>query len=519
MLVEMLNKMKKIRLLKHQGFPLWHVLCSFTLLLVPMHYTSAQQDSTPSATPSIATTPPNSTATGTATEQTQADPTHLIPSTVLTAAQTGTIKLIPLPSPEPAPTPLHQPSLVAQSSISGADTTWLMVSTALVLLMTLPGIALFYGGMVRKKNVLSTISMVMATAAVVSVLWFVAGYSLAFTPGWGWLGGGSRLWMQGFETVKASAQVSVSHLAPLMPESVFAMFQLSFAVITAALIVGAVVERMRFMAWLIFIALWTLLVYAPVAHWVWEPGGWLARWGALDFAGGTVVHVNAGAAALACAYALGRRRGFGRQAFEPFNLALTMAGTGLLWVGWFGFNAGSALAADSRAGLAMLVTHLAAAAGALSWMGSEYLIRRRMSLLGICSGAVSGLVAVTPAAGYITASSGLLIGLVAGVLCYWGATGLKHWLRADDPLDVFGVHGIGGITGALMTGWLADPVVSGATGSFIVQAAACLAVFAYSFLASMLILMLISMFMKIRVDEPQEEQGLDLSQHMEKIGT
>ena len=304
--------------------------------------------------------------------------------------------------------PLARPGLVAQSTINAADTAWMMTSTALVLLMTLPGIALFYAGMVRKKNVLNTMAGVVAIAALVSLLWFAAGYSLAFTPGSPWLGGWDRIGFAGLDFQLAGGKLAVSHVAPHIPESVYAMFQLTFAIITAALLVGAFVERMRFSAMLIFIGLWTLLVYAPVAHWVWEPGGWLARMGALDFAGGSVVHVNAGVAGLVCAWFLGRRTGYGREPFEPYNLGLTMAGAGLLWVGWFGFNAGSAVAADGRAGLAMAVTHLAAAAGALSWMLGEWLVRGRPSLLGLCSGLVAGLVAITPAAGFVTLRSAVM---------------------------------------------------------------------------------------------------------------
>ena len=316
-----------------------------------------------------------------------------------------------------APAALTAPALVAQSSISAGDTAWMITATALVLLMTLPGIALFYAGMVRKKNVLNTMASVVAIAALVSVLWFAAGYSWAFTPGSPWLGGGERLGFAGLDLQQGAGLVAVSHIAPHIPESVYAMFQLTFALITAALVVGALVERMRFSALLWFMGLWSLCVYVPVAHWVWEPGGWLARLGALDFAGGTVVHVNAGVAGLVCAWILGPRQGYGREPFEPYNLGFTMVGAGLLWVGWFGFNAGSAVAADGRAGLAMAVTHLAAAAGALAWMLAEWIARGRPSLLGLCSGLVAGLVAVTPAAGFVTLRSALLIGLIAGVAC------------------------------------------------------------------------------------------------------
>ena len=426
-------------------------------------------------------------------------------------------------SPPPAATAaLTAPDWVATGVLSGADTAWLMVSTALVLLMTLPGIALFYGGMVRRVNVINTMASVVGIAAVVSVLWFAFAYSLAFTPGsdtlGGLIGGVERMGFAGMGYLGASAQVAVSHIAPHVPESVFAMFQLTFAIITCALVVGALVERMHFGALLLFSGLWLLLVYAPIAHWVWEPGGWLAQLGALDFAGGAVVHINAGAAALVCAYALGPRTGYGREPFVPFNLGLTMAGTGLLWVGWFGFNAGSALAADGRAGLALLVTHLAAAAGALSWMGAEWLARKRASLLGLCSGVVAGLVAITPAAGFVTPRSALVIGLVAGGACYWGATALKRRLRADDSLDVFGVHGVGGLVGAVLTGVFAEPAISGAQGSVVTQLIACAAVLGYSLVMTAVVLWITSRLTQLRVREVEERAGLDLALHNEQIG-
>ncbi|WP_341892799.1 ammonium transporter [Variovorax sp. YR752] len=408
--------------------------------------------------------------------------------------------------------------LAPQASLNAADTAWMMTSTALVLLMTLPGIALFYAGMVRRKNVLATMAGVVAIAAVVSLTWFALGYSLAFTPGWPWLGNLSRIGFSGFEYLKDAGQVAVSHVAPNVPESVYAMFQLSFAIITTALVLGAFVERMRFSALLWFALLWSVLVYAPVAHWVWEPGGWLAQMGALDFAGGSVVHVNAGIAGLVCAYALGPRRGYGREAFEPYSLALTMTGAGLLWVGWFGFNAGSAVAADGRAGLAMLVTHIAAAAGAMSWMIGEWIVRRSPSLLGLCSGLVAGLVAITPAAGFVTPPAALAIGAIAGLACYWGATGLKHLLGADDSLDVFGVHGIGGIVGALLTGVFADPRISGATGNVLTQAIAVGSVAIYSATGTAIVLFLVHVLVGLRVDPESELVGLDLAQHKEHLG-
>jgi Amt family ammonium transporter len=451
------------------------------------------------------------------------NPRNFLSPTALVAALLAPLSVAAQTAPavvQPAPA-LTAPGLVAASTLQGADTAWLMVSTALVLLMTLPGIALFYGGMVRRFNVINTMASVVGIAAVVSLLWFGVAYSLAFTPGGslgGFIGGVGRMGFSGMEFLGSTGQVAVSHIAQHVPESVFAMFQLTFAIITCALVVGALVERMHFGALLTFTGLWLLLVYAPIAHWVWEPGGWLAQLGALDFAGGAVVHINAGAAALVCAYALGPREGYGREPFIPFNLGLTMAGTGLLWVGWFGFNAGSALAADGRAGLAMAVTHIAAAAGALSWMGAEWLARKRASLLGLCSGVVAGLVAITPAAGFVTPRSALLIGLVAGVACYWGATALKRKLRADDSLDVFGVHGVGGLVGALLTGLLADPAISGVEVSFMAQVIACVAVLAYSLVMTAVVLWLTSRFTTLRVREFEERAGLDVSLHNEQLG-
>ncbi len=432
----------------------------------------------------------------------------------------------PAPAPVPAvpvPAPLTRPGLVAADTLNGADTAWMMTSTALVLLMTLPGIALFYGGMVRKKNVLNTMACVVAICAIVSLLWFAVGYSLAFTPGSGalghYIGGGERLWFAGLDYVKDAQKVAVSHIAPNIPESVYAMFQLTFAIITAALVVGAFVERMRFSAMLCFISLWTLVVYAPIAHWVWEPNGWLAQLGALDFAGGSVVHINAGVAGLVCAYVLGPRRGYGREAFTPFNLGLTMAGAGMLWVGWFGFNAGSAVASDGRAGLAMAVTHIAAAAGALSWMAAEWMVRKRPTLLGLCSGLVAGLVAITPAAGFVSPRAALAIGLIAGVACYWGATGLKRLLNADDSLDVFGVHGVGGIVGSLLTGVFASKTISGVEGSVLTQAIGVGAVLCYSLLMTAVVLWITSLVFSLRVSDSSESDGLDIAQHAERMGT
>jgi len=425
----------------------------------------------------------------------------------------------PVAAAAPAPAPLTRPGMVATDTINAADTAWMMTSTALVLLMTLPGIALFYAGMVRKKSVINTMACVVAIAALVSLLWYAVGYSWAFTPGSSFLGNGDRMWFSGLDYLKESGKVAVSHIAPNIPESVYSMYQLTFAIITAALVVGAFVERMKFSAMLWFIGMWSLVVYAPIAHWVWEPGGWLAKLGALDFAGGSVVHINAGISGLVVAYFLGPRRGYGREAFEPFNLGLTMAGAGMLWVGWFGFNAGSAVAADGRAGLAMAVTHIAASAGAISWMFGEWVLRGRPSLLGLCSGLVAGLVAITPAAGFVTPVSALMIGFIAGLACYWGATGLKRLLRADDSLDVFGVHGIGGIVGSLLTGIFASKAVSGVEGSVLTQAIGAGAVMLYSGVMTALLLWLTKLIVGLRVDEQSELTGLDIAQHRERISS
>ena len=433
------------------------------------------------------------------------------------ASAAAAVAVSPAPAAPPAAAPTH-PAQVRQDSLSAADTGWMITATALVLLMTLPGIALFYAGMVRRKSVLNTMASVVAICALVSLLWFAVGYSIAFTPGSGFLGSGSRLWFAGLEYLKEPGKLMVSHIAPNIPESVYSMFQLTFAIITAALVVGAFVERMKFSAMLWFIGMWSLVVYAPIAHWVWEPGGWLAQMGALDFAGGSVVHINAGVSGLVCAYFLGPRRGYGREAFEPYNLGLTMAGAGMLWVGWFGFNAGSAVASDGRAGLAMAVTHIAAAAGSLSWMFGEWIVRGRPSLLGLCSGLVAGLVAITPAAGFVSPTSALLIGAIAGMACYWGATGLKRLLRADDSLDVFGVHGIGGIVGALCTGIFASKAISGVEGSIVTQAIAVCAVAAYSLVMTALLLLVTKFIVGLRVDEQSELNGLDIAQHRERLG-
>ncbi len=412
---------------------------------------------------------------------------------------------------------LAQPSLVTPDKISAGDTAWMLTSTALVLLMTLPGLALFYAGMVRQKNVLATALQSITIACIVSVLWMVVGYSLAFTPGNPWIGSLDRVMLQGMTFDKLQNLVSVSHIATTIPESVFVMYQLTFAIITPALIAGAFAERMKFGAMVMFMTLWSLLVYVPVAHWVWEPGGWLAALGAQDFAGGTVVHINAGAAALMCAFMLGPREGYGKVPFIPYNLGLTMTGAALLWVGWFGFNAGSAVAADGRAGMAMLVTHVATATATLVWMMIEWVTRRHVTLLGACSGAVAGLVAITPASGFVDLTGAFAIGGAAGLFCYWGATGLKRVLDADDSLDVFGIHGIGGMVGAILTGVFSQKILSGADANLPVQIIGAFITLFYSGVMSLLILLLTQFTIGLRVTPEQEEVGLDLALHGEKI--
>ena len=406
--------------------------------------------------------------------------------------------------------------MVPFSAIEKADTAWVMISAALVLLMTLPGIALFYAGLVRRKNVVNTLAAVFAVACIVTLTWFALGYSLAFTADSPWLGNLSRAWFSSLHYDGKRSMLSVSHLAPHLPEAAYALFQAAFAIITTCLIVGAVVGRMRFATLLVFAALWSVVVYAPVAHWVWEGGGWLNQLGALDFAGGAVVHVNAGVAALVCATMLGRRRGYGTEAFEPHSLGWTAIGTALLLFGWFGFNAGSALSADGRAALAFVVTLVAAAAGGLAWMLMEWVVRGAPTLLGLLSGLIGGLVAITPAAGFVQVGSAALMGLMAGVVCFWGATWLKRRLGADDSLDVFGVHGVGGIAGSVLTAVFADPVIAGTSPTVLNQLVAVLAVAAYSAVGTAVLLFLIRLVMPLRVDSVQEMEGLDISLHLER---
>jgi Amt family ammonium transporter len=421
----------------------------------------------------------------------------------------------PAAAPAPAPT---KPYAVGFDKINTGDTAWMLSSSALVLLMTIPGLALFYAGMVRKKNVLATALQSFAIVCLVTIIWVLVGYSLAFTPGGTpFIGGLDRFLLHGMFYDKLSSTLSVSHIAPTIPESVYVMFQLTFAIITPALITGAFAERMKFSAMVVFMALWSLLVYAPVAHVMWEPSGLFASSGILDFAGGTVVHINAGVAGLVAAYMLGKRRGYGREPFPPNNLIYTMIGAALLWVGWFGFNAGSAVASDGRAGMAMLVTQIATAAASLTWMALEWRKRSHATMLGACSGAVAGLVAITPASGYVGVAGALAIGLAAGIMCYWGATRLKRMLGADDSLDVFGIHGVGGIVGALLTGVFADKTISGVDASLLLQAVGTTFTLIYSGVVTWVILLLVDAVIGLRVPDDDELDGLDISQHAERV--
>ncbi|MEM5296053.1 ammonium transporter [Burkholderia sp. JPY481] len=418
-----------------------------------------------------------------------------------------------------APAAPTAPFSVDSSKINSGDTAWMLTSTALVLFMTIPGLALFYGGMVRKKNVLATLMQSFAITCVVTIVWTVIGYSIAFTPGGSFIGGFSRVFMTGMNYIKGdkATTLTVSHLAPTIPETVYFVYQMTFAIITPALITGAFADRMKFSAMLVFMTLWSILVYSPIAHMVWEPSGWLASAGILDFAGGTVVHINAGIAGLVCCLVLGKRVGYGKEAMAPHNLTLTLIGGAMLWVGWFGFNAGSAVAADGRAGFAMFATQVATAAAALAWMFAEWAAKGKPSVLGIVSGAVAGLVAVTPASGFVGTVGALVIGIVAGVVCFWSATWLKHKLGYDDSLDAFGVHCVGGIVGAILTGVFAVKDIGGADGDVLLQLKGVATTLIYSGVVSFVLLKVIDAVMGLRVAEEEEREGLDLVLHGEAV--
>ncbi len=419
------------------------------------------------------------------------------------------------PATSPAP---DAPVLIGVDKINSGDTAWMLASTALVLMMTIPGLALFYGGMVRKKNVLATLMQSFAITCLVTVLWVIVGYSIAFTPGGVFLGSMSRFFLNGMVFMKDAGKLTVSHLGPTIPESVYMTFQMTFAIITPALIAGAFADRMKFSAMLWFMGLWSVLIYSPIAHMMWESttGFWATR-GVLDFAGGTVVHINAGIAGLVCALVLGKRLGYGKETMAPHNLTLTLIGASLLWVGWFGFNAGSAVAADGRAGMAMFVTQFATAVAALAWMFTEWGVKGKPSVLGIASGAVAGLVAITPASGFVGATGALVIGIVAGVACFFAATSVKKAFGYDDSLDAFGVHCIGGIVGAILTGFFNVPEISGAEGKPLVQLGAVATTLVYSGVGSFIILKIIDAVIGLRVSEEQEREGLDVSLHGERV--
>jgi Amt family ammonium transporter len=420
---------------------------------------------------------------------------------------------------EAAPAEAEEP---AAPMLNSGDTAWMLTSTALVLLMTIPGVALFYGGMVRKKNVLATAAQSFAVTALVTVLWMAIGYSLVFTDG-----GGLQMFIGGFSYLfLAPMGVDSTHsLAATIPESVFMTFQMTFAIITPALIAGAFADRMKFSALLWFMGLWLVFVYAPIAHWVWG-GGMLGGMGVLDFAGGTVVHLNAGTAGLVCALVLGKRVGYGTENMAPHNLVLSLIGASLLWVGWFGFNAGSAVSAGGTAGMAMAVTQIATGAAALAWMFAEWIVAKKPSVLGMISGAIAGLVAITPASGFVAPMGALWIGIAAGVICYLASVPMKRAFGYDDALDVWGVHGVGGAVGAILTGvfassainslgmgWLAD----GNFGQVITQILGVLYTFVYCAIVTFVILKIVDMTVGLRVKRDVEVEGLDINLHGETV--
>lgn len=401
----------------------------------------------------------------------------------------------------------------AAPKIDSGDTAWMLISMALVLLMTMPGIALFYAGMSRKKNMLSILMQTSYIACALSILWYAVGYSLAFGEGNAFIGDLSFAFFRG---------IDINSVTGTIPTMLYAVFQMTFIVITGGLIIGSFAGRMKFSAMAIFIVLWGLLVYCPICHWVWSSSGFFAKLGALDYAGGTVVHINAGIAGLVSCLVIGKRLGYGRDVMTPHNLTYAMIGASLLWVGWFGFNAGSALAANGRAVYAMAVTQIATAAAGISWMTCEWIARGKPSLLGIISGMVAGLVAITPASGFVEPFGALIIGLCGGAACFWGATVLKRAMGWDDSLDAFGVHGVGGIVGALLTAFFATSTVTGAETTPMltqlgIQAASIVGTLAWSGIVSFIILKVIDKVIGLRVSAEDELMGLDLSQHGERI--
>lgn len=421
---------------------------------------------------------------------------------------------------EAAPAAADAAAAVAPKIDSG-DTAWMLTSTAIVLMMTIPGLALFYGGMVRKKNVLATLMQSFAITCLVTVFWFVIAYSLAFTEGGPFIGGLSRVLLAGMDPK------AISPLAATIPETVYCMYQLTFAIITCALLTGSIADRLKFSALCVFIPAWLIVVYSPVAHTVWMTGnGYLNQKGVLDFAGGTVVHINSGIAGLVACLVMGKRKGYGTVSMAPDNLVLSVIGASLLWVGWFGFNAGSAVTAGASAGMAMLATQIATAGAALAWMFVEWAVKGKPSVLGIISGAVAGLVAITPASGYVGPGAALIIGLIGGAVCFWTATVLKNLLGYDDSLDAFGVHGVGGTVGALLTGVFASQAIGGDSsvgmlegnmGQLLLQAEGVALTIVWSGVMTFVLLKIVDLIIGLRVDEEIEREGLDLGLHGETV--
>ncbi|MGY3619792.1 ammonium transporter [Bradyrhizobium sp. USDA 10063] len=409
------------------------------------------------------------------------------------------------------------PARAETPAINAADTAWMIVATALVLMMTIPGLALFYSGMVRKKNVLATMAQSLAAVAIVSILWATFGYSLAFVGDGPWIGTLDRWFLAGM------TMDSVNPAAKTIPEALFMLYQMTFAIITVALVAGSVADRMRFSAYLCFSIGWFIFAYVPLAHWVWG-GGFLANVGVLDFAGGLVVHLSAGISGLVAAQVMGRRHGYGSENLSPFDLSLAVIGTGLLWVGWFGFNGGSALTVGSRAVMAIIATHLSACAGALTWGAIEWATRRKPSVLGMISGAVAGLGTITPASGFVEPWHAVIIGIIAGLICFWACTWLKHRFKYDDSLDVFGVHGVGGMAGTLLAGVFAVSAIGGTAGlieghpqQLLVQLSGVAVTLIWCGGVTFVLLKLVSAFVPLRVSLQAELEGLDISQHGEAL--
>jgi Amt family ammonium transporter len=466
----------------------------------------------PLAAPAVAQTTSSAPATATA-------PASGAPAASSAAASSAAAAAAPA-----AAAPAATPAPGTAAAINSGDTAWMLTSSVLVLMMTIPGLALFYAGMVRKKNILATLAQSFGATALITVLWMLIGYSIAFTDG-----GHSNAYVGGFKYfLLAPMNLNInlaSTLAPTIPESVYMFFQMTFAIITPALIAGALADRMKYSAFLLFMGAWLLLVYCPIAHWVWG-GGWLGTAGALDFAGGTVVHLNAGTAGLIAALMLGKRKGLGTENFAPHNLAYSVIGASLLWVGWFGFNAGSAVTSGGQAGMAAAATQIATAAATLAWMFAEWIIAKKPSVLGMVSGAVAGLVAITPASGYVNPLGALIIGLAAGVVCYTSAVHVKKIFGYDDALDCWGVHGVGGALGAIMTGMFASNAInSSSKGWFIdhnphqmiLQFEDVGATFVYCAVVTFIILAVLKYTIGIRVSEEVEVEGLDINLHGEIV--